>query len=257
MANKERVCSVCKTNIEYVHKHKPILCPNCNSEYWDKPKDERDLFLLQDEYINSDRDKEYLTPLYDKLFIYAQNIIKHKLRNKVILSQEDFNQKSNDIAIIMVERYLKYPEEKIETSFGGMMLKIANGVLYSKKGIDTTISLSQTFNDSEKEFVDTIYSYSDNKELFDKYDPQHNEDNYSMQDIVKEFEIVINKIYEKIRKEHSSQNFLYLLGLKHFLTGHKEQFTRNFNNLISNKTKNNIEKTKLILRNYLYTNRQA
>ena len=252
MAAKERECNVCNSLIVYRHKNKPILCPECSATYWDKPADERDLFVLQDRYIADGRRTEDLGPIYEKLKVYATNIIKHKLRNLKIISQDDLESKSNDIAIIMTERYLKKPTEKIESSFGGMMLKIANGVLFGNRKQDQELSLNDHLSSSDKELGDQLYAMSQAYvENYEDNDPQNNFNLYTMQDIKKEFQEIINQIYKRIRVHHSSQSFLFLVGLNNFLSGQKDIFIRNFNNLITNKTKNDIEKTKLVLRNHL------
>lgn len=252
MALKEKKCSNCSTFVEYPHKGKPELCPHCSAKYWDKPKDERDLFLLQDIYIENNRDKEYLSAIYEKLFEYSKNIIKHKLRNKKILSEEDFYTKANDIAIIMIERYLKNPTEQINHSFGGMMMWIANGVLFGGKKDDKVDSLNQTYMDSDKEFLDNLYNVSSAEhEAMDKKDPQKSINHLEKTSIPNEVVGIIDMIFERIYKRKSSSNLLYLLGVTHFFSQQKESFIRDFNNLISTSTKRDIEHTKLIIRNYL------
>lgn len=252
MALKEKKCSNCKSLIEYPHKGKPDLCPVCDAKYWDKPKDERDLFLLQDEFINNGRDSKYLGMMYEKLFEYAKNIIKHKLRTKKIISQEDFDSKANDIAIIITERYLKNPDEKINHSFGGMMMWIANGVLFGGKKDDKIDSLNDTYYDSEKELIDNIYNLaSAQHEEMNKRDPQNSISMINQTHLSKEMSDIIDKIYIRIRKKKKSDNFLYLLGVSHFFSQKKDTFVREFNDIIPTSTKRQIEQTKLIIRNYL------
>lgn len=250
---KERVCVVCGKTIIYQHKHKPELCPFCKDPLWDKPKDERDLFLLQDIYIKNGCNKDDLGPMYLKLLSYAKNIIKHKLRNKVILSLEDFNEKASDIAIIMIERYLKNPKERINHSFGGMMMWIANGVLYGQKKDSNTLSLNETLFDNSNELIESLqfFSHSEVHELY-KYDPQNKILNQSTLNIKKGLHRIIDYIYSIFSKEKkSTEHFFYLIGLRHFLDNKKDFFMREFYNLVSSKTVHRIEKTKLSLRNYL------
>ena len=252
MALKEKVCSNCNSLIEYPHKGKPELCPNCNAKYWDKPVDERDLFLLQDIYIEGGRKRDDLTGMYVKLLQYSKNIIKHKLRNKKILDQEEFDMKANDIAIIMIERYLKKDTEISNHSFGGMMMWVANGVLYGSKKDDQVESLNQTYLDSSKELINNIYNLSSSEhEEMNSKDPQRRIHLISKDSLLIEISSLIDTIYSKVRKKKSPSNLLYLLGVNHFFNQKKEFFIRDFNHLISTKTKRDIENTKLVIRKYL------
>jgi len=252
MALKERKCSNCSEVIEYPHKGKPALCPQCGAKYWDKPKDERDLFLIQDDYINSGRDKDKLSLMYEKLFQYAENIIKHKLRNKKILSEEDLYNKANDIAIIMIERYLKNSENTINHSFGGMMMWISNGVLFGGKKDDTVDSLDQTYSDSNRQLLDNLYNISSaTHEKMDKKDPQNSISNINTKSLSKEIMNIVDMIYERVYRKKDPSNLLYLVGFGHFMTNKKDSFIREFNNLLSNATKRDIENSKLVVRNYL------
>lgn len=252
MALKEKKCSNCKNVVEYSHKGKPDLCPYCGAKYWDKPKDERDLFLLQDIYVESGRKKEHLGNMYEKLYVYAENIIKHKLRNSYILPEENLKSKANDIALLMVERYLKKPNEKIDHSFGGMMMWIANGVLFGGKKDDMVESLNQKIYSSDKEVYDTLYKISSQEhEHFLSGDPQTKLHLMEKTNVAKEVSFIVDEIYQRIRRKKSPSNLLYLISLHHFFSRKKESFIREFNNLISTKTKRDVESTKLVVRNYL------
>jgi len=248
----EKQCIVCKKIVEYTHKSKPKECPYCKDIYWDKPNDERELFLLQEKYLKNGRKKEDLGLMYNRLLSYAENIIKYKLKNKKILSEEEFYDKSNDIAIAIVERYLKYPDKKISYSFGGMMLRIANGILYGKRKEDQAISLNQEAYEN-KEVIEVLDHVSDQEEqhrYFSEEDPTNDSIN-NLYDLGININLIISSIYKKVYKKKSSQNLLFLIGLNHFLSSNKENFIRNFNNIIFNSTKRNIEQSKLAIRNFL------
>lgn len=252
MTLKEKTCSNCFKTIQFPHKGKLTNCPNCGALYWDKPKDERNLFLLQDKYIENGRKQEDLGEMYLLLLEYSKNIIKHKLRNKTILSQEDFDGKANDIAIIMIERYLKNPEEKINHSFGGLMMWIANGVLYGSKRDDRVDSLNQTYQDSEKEMIDNIYNISSAEhQAMDSKDPQKNVHDIYKNSVTSEISNIVDMIYSKVHNSKSTSSLYFLLGLNHFFNKQKDSFIREFNHLTSTKTKRDIENTKLIIRKYL------
>lgn len=245
-------CIVCNGLVEYIHKSKPKECPFCKDKYWDKPKDERDLFILQDAYISNGRKKEDLGKMYEKLLTYSENIIKHKLKNKKILSKESFYDKASNIALIMIERYLSHPTEKIEFSFGGMMLRIANGVLYGSKKEDQALSLNQEiFKNKEMiDSMDNVDHLNSQARYFTMEDPT-NKEIHSYYNLKSNINDIIEKIYKRVYVKKSSQNLLFLVGLNHFFSRKRDIFTRDFNQIIFNSTKRNIEQVKLLIRNYL------
>lgn len=246
----EKTCTNCSNIVSYQHKHKPINCPHCGDKYWSKPKDERDLFILQDNYIENGRKKEDLGKMYEKLLKYSSNIIKHKLKSKKILSEEDFYDKSNQIALIMIERYLQDEKNLIDHSFGGMMMWVANGVLFGSRKDDQTTSLSAVLKDNKSEVLDSIYYLSGST-----FNNSLNENDLISSNLVNEITNIIDMIYERTKKKKNSQSLYFLIGLNHFLEPKKESFIREFNTLIANKTKENLEKSALVIRNYLIEQR--
>lgn len=251
-------CSVCGQEIEYKHKSKPNVCPNCNNLYWDKPTDERELFLLQDRYFQNGRRQEDLGLIYLKVLEYAKNIIKNKLKGKVFLSKEDFEDKANKIAIKVIEGYLRSESNRVDNSFGGIIGWIANGELFSARKEDQTESLNNTIFDSQNEMITTLSEVSNVTTSSDySSDPQNNLSYYSQENLLKELRNLLDGIYNRVYEYRSSQNLLFLLGIDHFLSSKKNIFIREFNSIISNQTKRDIEKTKLVMRNYLIERRQS
>lgn len=245
-------CTVCKMEIYFSRKEKPENCPFCGEPFWDKPNDERQLFILQEIYIRNGRDPEDLGPMYLKLIDYSKNIIKHKLRNSYILPAEDFNSKSISMSLIMIERFLKDKESRIQYSFGGMLQRIANGVLFGEKKDDQVDSLNDILFDGAPEVLDSLKSLTNERcEKLFSYDPQSSDNLMTENDLIKDLKRIVDLIYNRVYKKKSSQNMLFLVGLNHFLTKKKDTFMREYNNIIYNQTRRNIENSKLVIRKYL------
>lgn len=255
-----RICTACGKTTNYGRKNKPKVCPFCQDVYWDKPKDERDLFLLQETFVANGRDNETLGLIYEKLVKYSENVIKKSLKKSgKILRKEDLIEKSESTAIKLIERYLKYPDSIVESSFGGMLRQISRGVLYSKsaKQSDQEVSLDKQLAedfimlDNPSYFiVDPVAKRNFEKKYeLDAHDELAKATTYTIsEELIK----LISGMSYRIRISQSSENSIYfLIGLKNFLHKDKLVLMEQYYNYCKNIDRLNIENGKIILRRYL------
>lgn len=255
-----RKCTACGKVVTYGRKSKPKTCPYCHDIYWDKPKDERDLFILQDKYIELGRSNEVLGKMYLKIVKYSENIIKKDLkRSGKILQRDDLADKAESVAIKLIERYLKSPDSTVQSSFGAMLIRISKGILYSNsaKKADQEASLDMKIDENLSIMNNPSYFISDPvaKEKFedtyelDAYDELIKESDY---EVSKEMIDLIMKMCEKIRTYQNEYNSIYfLIGIKNFLDHSGKIQMNNFYDICSNQTRTNIENGKMVIRQYL------
>lgn len=255
-----RVCTACGKVSYYGRKDKPKVCPFCYDVYWDKPKDERDLFLLQNEYLLSNYDSKILGKMYEKFVAYSENIVKKSLKGSgKLLSREDLTEKSESIAIKLVERYLKTPGSIVENSFGGMLKLISRGVLYAEKvkRVDKETSLEKQIDEDFVMLDNPAYFIKDpvaKRDFETKYELDAH-DELAQQTacaISQELMQLINGMTNRIRNSQDSDNsFYFLIGLKNFLDPKKVVEMDQYYDFCKNQDRVNIENAKLIIRKYL------
>ena len=164
--DRERECANCHSTVIYGYGTKPEVCPFCGNKWWDKPKDEFNLQMLQDDYIKSGRTPEKLSLMYDGLIRYCENLIKKNLKGKTNLSVERIHEQAEDTALNFLEVYLKKPDYVVEYSFGGLLSRYVAGVMYNKREQinDKTTSLDRTIAEDMK-FEDNVYSFMDTSQV--------------------------------------------------------------------------------------------
>ncbi len=263
MSNKKKfkkITSCCSKEVTYKRGTKPDVCPYCGDKYWDKPKDERDLFILQNKYFSNGKKEEDLGKMYQKILDYSSNIILGFIKNRVIYSQDKLNDKAESIATILLEKYLTDPNFKIENSFGGLMKQIAKGVLFNKKVRNEDRVQSLDFKGSDDEsmsitenpnyfITDPTLKEDENKDLFNDFNK------ITAKYLINEIEDIIRMIYKRLNEnEEPREKVLFLIGLKNFFKNTKKNNLSEFYSYFGNTIRSNIEKTKLIVRNYLIEN---
>jgi predicted RNA-binding Zn-ribbon protein involved in translation (DUF1610 family) len=216
-----KVCIICKKEIFYTRRSKPKVCPECGDKYWDKPADERNLFLLQDKYIEGGYQLKDVGIMYPLLLKYSENIIKNKLKGKKILSEDDFYDKSNELALIMIERYTKNPKDVVKSSFGGLMMWVANGVLFGSRKDDQVDSLNRIYGSDGKELEDSLAYTDTGMTLLSKTDPQEAHNLGLLRKFEDEIEYILMDVYWKNFKVKSSNNLWFLVGMDHVLNNRK------------------------------------
>jgi hypothetical protein len=254
-----RVTSCCNKEVSYNRGEKPKTCPHCGGKFWDKPTDERDLFLLQERYIQSGRDKKILAEMYVLLFAYSKNMILSRIRKKVVFTPHHLQEKTEDLATTFIELYLKNPEYEIKNSFGGMLKKISNGILYRNKDNDRVESYDKKISGTNLSLSDKLYDIIDDDSEVNNDTEMAYEDMLNgmrENDLQVELNDLIDMIYlEFARKGNGFHKRLqYLLGLKFFFKGETEKFFIDYYSQCGNDVRDAIEKTKIVLRQYLISN---
>lgn len=246
---RERKCQHCGEIVRYSYGETPQECPFCGSPYWNRPREEYKLFMIQDDYIASGYDRSKLSPMYEILVFYAENIIKRAIKGRVLFAPELLNEKAQDIALNFFESYFKKEHYVVNSSFGGILSKIALGVLYSPKVKATDDLLSLDFElDERRRMGDTTTKFMEDGPEKDRL----NEDVYETYDRKNPQEALIpvmNIIQEEkdhIREDFSlSESFLYLVGIRLFLSktqGHKN-LLNDFYDYYGDSVKQDIEFT--------------
>ena len=217
---RERKCQHCGEIVRYSYGETPQKCPFCGSPHWNKPREEYKLFTIQDAYVAAGHDKSLLAPMYEILVFYAENIIKRAIKGKVLFSPEVLNEKAQDIALNFFEAYFKKENYEVHLSFGGILSKIALGVLYNPKVKQNDDLLSLDFELDERRKMSDVVSKSAGDEekeklsetVYDVFEKSNPDD--SLDPVMK----VIVEEKDHIREDFSLQDsFLYLTGLRLYL----------------------------------------
>lgn len=129
------MCCLCGNEIDKKF-HKEDHCPNCGggliSADWKKPPIETVLFLLQKEYLLT-RDKKHLDSIFVVSIKYCLGLAKRSLSGKVIYSESLLHEKASDASTALIEKYLTNPDWKVDRSFGGILFRQVQAVLYKYK----------------------------------------------------------------------------------------------------------------------------
>lgn len=219
---KKVKCSNCGEIIQYIHKNKPDVCPNCGNVYWNKPLDEFTLFTLQDEYLLT-RDNKILTQMYTILKLYAKKLIVKMVKNKFYFSKIELDMKAHDSVNKMMLYYLEKPAFRVGSSFGGYLKWPIRGVLYGEKAEDN-LSLNQLIGE-DVEFGDCLPLESSSVQ--EKLQVEFESGFLDSQSKVTEniYNIVCQQIIPFLVKTFSSRlAFLTLVGISHKLSAKSESF---------------------------------
>lgn len=219
--NKERTCVNCNKVVTYSYGTKPSVCPYCGNKWWDKPKDEYDLQMLQDDYIRSGRDPNKLSLMYDGLIRYCENLIKKNLKGKKNLDPERIYEQAEDSALNFLEVYLKKPDYVVEASFGGLLSRYVAGVMYNnrEKLNDSLTSLDSIIADDMK-LEDNVYKFMDTssdkdkfeKDAYSEYMQSHPEE--LLDDLIS---IIVKKKTQIEKSVNQTDRFLFLVAIRNFL----------------------------------------
>lgn len=249
---KSKTCSGCQSSVSFIARKRPEFCPHCGDKYWDKPKDERDLFIIQDKFIDHGRDPDVLGEMYPKLLRYAENLIKHKMKHRKNIDALMMEEKSNDIALMVIEKFLKSEDMLIKHSFGGLMTWIANGVLFGGRKEDWIDSLNEHIDNNSVELQDSLsVASSDKMRSSSVSNPEDFIAVASPTDVVNELMTMINFISRDVYCDDSKGSIYFLLGLLHSYDNKPESFKRSFKNLSSNRVQLNVDKAFFVTKKYL------
>ena len=247
----EKTCFSCGKTTVYEAKQRPEVCPNCGMKYWDKPADERDLFLLQDKYYDSGRDKKFAALLYIKIKDYSANLIKHRAKTTTSFRKSFIEDKSAEAASTLVEQYLKNPNYRVHTSFGMNLNWILNGVLYKDHDNDGEVSLnSMSPHNDNQELQDNLdrAGVACNPEIFVVHAPTVQPSTTCSADLSE----LIEKIRHSIQQNQSTSHSLgYLLVFHHKLSRQRKGFIEAFYRSFGYDNRDNFEKSELVIMNFL------
>lgn len=218
---RERKCQHCGEIVRYSYGTTPQKCPFCGSPYWNRPREEYKLFTIQDEYLESGRDLKKLAPMYEILVFYAENIIKRAIKGKVLFSPEILNEKAQDVALNFFEMYFKKEDYQVNLSFGGILSKIALGILYNPKVKQNDTILSLDFElDERRRMGDTTTRFMEdgpekdrlNEDVYDHYEKSN------PQDVLEPVMKIVSEEKDHIREDFSLEDsLLFLVGIRIFL----------------------------------------
>lgn len=244
---RERTCPNCGAVVEYNHGSMPSECPVCHNPYWNRPKEECKLFTIQQDYIESGRDKKHLMPMFEVLQFYSENIIKKKVKGKVLFSPEYLYEKAGDIALQFYELYYKYPEYEVKSSFGGILSKMALGALYSPKNKrnDELLSLDYEIDERLKMGDNPALYMADSEDrdkllvdVYEEYEKTHSEE------IVDTLLKIVTQNMMKVEREISDvDGFLYLVLLRYNLSKARKSLINEFYDYYGDSSKESVENT--------------
>lgn len=224
---KERICANCHQKVIYGYGTKPSVCPHCQNPWWDKPKDEFNLFMLQDIYLKSGKAPDKLSDMYEGLINYSENLIKKNLKGKAQLDAERIREQAEDTALNFIEVYIKNENYVVTASFGGLLARYVAGVMYNKKqklndsmtSLDKTIAEDMGLEENVLRFMDT----SPDKEKFesDAY-LEYTKKNYK-EDLIDDLLIIIQNKQQSVFKTMTKvESFLFLVAIRNFLLKNKK-----------------------------------
>lgn len=254
----EKNCSVCGEYIIYFHKSKefpkPEICPKCGEVYWDKPLIEVELFRIQNKYLEADSEnkKEYIGQMYKKLVIYAERLIKNKMKAKKILSAENLQMASHDASAIMLQRFLENPEYITHSSFGGNLKKILSGVLFGDARNDSLLSLDYSKN-GESSFGDFVTEEDEDHYVKENGYEEDILKTSSVEDtgITEDLASITAMFSDEIRNKDAPGSILFLAGVYNTFLKKNKQSMSMFYTTAGSEIKQALDYYQLYVRNYL------
>jgi len=197
-------CQKCKVSFRFESDNEKedwsdneLECPFCGELRCNKPKIERQLFYLQDEYLETfkkepdnlivlDQKKKHKieTEFYNLLSKYVKNLLLKYFKSQV-KDDENIDYYIHSSVVKLLEKYYRTDKErwldfKIEDSFGGMFVTkgrrglIAEAMFEKAEVMECDISLDYCFEDNNPiEYEDLGKSYLDSIN-----------DNLNIQDII-------------------------------------------------------------------------
>jgi len=230
-------------------------------DYTDKPKIENTLFILQDEFIDSNRNPKVLEKMYFVLDNYIRKLIVKKIRNKIYYDKSFLDEKTLDTIEKLFFYYLENKEFKIQGSFAGYLNLMLLDILYnrSEKEENDHDSLNKLVdnvkNDSnKKEKIDTLNNTSFstlNNTVLDTEKDLIEKDLYYVRDILE----LVDKCYDKIKQDKGiKDSLLFVIGINYILNKEREEFINRYYDYVGYDICNFIKKTAYAIFSYLKNN---
>jgi hypothetical protein len=239
-------CKICKNkfHIKKNNKQKWVdskyECPVCKQIYCILPETERQLRILENKFLESNKDEKYLNEMYKIFYPYTKSLLlKHF--NKAVTCPEDIKYYVDTaLSYFIEEYYYKKIDYRTEFSFAPLLLFKLKQTLYGtleKK--DDDLSLNYQLEDGN------MPEYSCEKYTIDKITDIGN--NFEMCDYL------LNMIFS-IEEKCSSpiENYLRLNALLLRLEkgeSYSDKFFNSFSNWFGKESKFMLEKTLEIIKN--------
>jgi len=135
---KPITCKYCHVNFKIANKKEKeewkidnYICPICLEHFCILPPTERELRYLQDKYLLTRTEEDFI-PLLRLMYKYTQSLIK-KNYSKALKFYGSLDYYSNETITIMVEEYLSKPGFAIGLSFGGFLIHKIRQAIYNPK----------------------------------------------------------------------------------------------------------------------------
>lgn len=205
---KTITCKVCNkqfiiTNIEE-WKNNKFQCSICNIDYCILPKSERELRILQDQYLQT-REEKHIRQMFYILEDYVKSIIKKKYGRTIKFEEGEIEEKSRDVVSLVLQRYCK-PDFKVEISFCKYFEFKILEVLYPQK-------------EKKQQCVDSLdYEFEDGNQVEHedkKFNIDSILDNEEKLNICNEFCMIIDLIKSECKSR--KMNYIRLLNIANFL----------------------------------------
>lgn len=196
----------------------------------DKPETEQKLFIAQDNWLKT-RSPESWEEMQSIIYIYAQSLVKKKLKNKKYLDPVEITDAASEATINFMLQYLRPMKNggqfEIGRSFAVMLNFKVMEALYKNKPEDQHYSLNSLINDDDKtELIDNLMrtnqaslhkaAYADNPEVL--YTKSTLDDYFD--EILEEFDSIVESAYirtiarlylilclRRPRSRHAKENF--------------------------------------------------
>jgi len=252
-------CYKCKSKFTYDKKGIPDACPECNYMYWwFKPEKERALFILQKDYLKSNKNPKYLSKMYEPLKEYIRIILLKKLKNKKILTKDDVDLKVENTVgklFIYYSDEKKYPNWKVDDSFYGSISYILLDTLYNHKNRfwEGQASLNAIVNGSENktELQDMITGFGYKQIAMQEYDVNKN---YiaNTDHIIKSTIELIKDIIDKLTFTKGDKiALLVLIGIKYNIDNSKPELLQEYYEYVGYEVEELIKKFLEVLKDWI------
>jgi hypothetical protein len=249
---QEFYCKVCKKTFIHDDINKEqflgFSCPNCGHlsriYYFNKPDVEYKLFELQEQYLDSNRDKIYLEKIYPILYLYTKKLLLIKIKGKKLLSPEDVDDRVRDTAHKIFEYFLRDDQYGIMGSFAGCINNVLLDSLFCRKKVaqDQNLSLNTTINEKSDELMTTIIGIGAIS-LSDEMDNVENQYFKYSKEICNNIFYFMDSFLTKIDEVYHDSLVSYKIstGINHLLIKRSDHFMDRYYDFCGNNIKNLVE----------------
>ncbi len=244
-----RSCPTCKGEISFIGKNVPRDCPHCGQMFWFKPRDERRLFILQQKFLDSNRDPAILGEIFLEMRRYAGNLLKNRAKKGRNFSKAFLEEKSSDTANIFIERYITDPTFKIHVSFG-MMLSKNLGKIYDHRDVmmDQAVSFDAPFFKNGATVADNMarLGLGSVDKITARSSRPIDENSQASTAVIR----MINLIHDTIREQQGAKAaILFLCGIRLQLFARRPAHASDrFYSTFGSDARKNIEQAELLMR---------